>query len=308
MTLKIYTIKDKIRSLTNLELKHFIDFQIQQQKFSNQLIINIYRGLSLDFLCKNLGVDSNKPNYKKLLEKLFMIGEKSKYFKYKNSEFNLSDSSKTMFENIFDWISSSLSMADKLEIQKFCKQNIFFVSFFSNTRNRIKFINTIANLNENIKISIRNYYLILLHQFDNNPYKVRSLHTSTTIDTNVSSYFATNDGVIIHAWIPRKEIQNYTHIIKQNNLPLYISPFVYEKELSILPGIFPHYMIGLEIIEGKKFYVNPYLFTNYNINKHTFLNGLNIDQSRFFDYLKDTSYKKFVLKYKNNIFQERVLE
>jgi hypothetical protein len=68
-------------------------------------------------------------------------------------------------------------------------------------------------------------------------------------------------------------------------------PYKTQKEISILAGILPHYIIGLQIIEDERFLINPNIFIN-PITDNLFIDGLSINQDDFDEVLRQTSYRK----------------
>ena len=73
-----------------------------------------------------------------------------------------------------------------------------------------------------------------------------------------------------------------------------VGPYDYQREFSILGGILPHFISGLEIIRTNDFYPNPNIF-KADITNELFFSGLAIDQSNFDDVLNLTNYKRTLI-------------
>ena len=69
------------------------------------------------------------------------------------------------------------------------------------------------------------------------------------------------------------------------------SAFDIQHEISLLAGILPHYIIGIEFLKDNEFYFNSNILEN-GVNDAVFMFGLNINQDNFFNVLKETSFRK----------------
>lgn len=305
----------EIKKLDRQELLQFNLFLLEKEKLTRGKIITpIFRGDKLENLFIRLGIDYSETqnDYKELLYRLFMIGEKAKHFYstefYKpnyTTAITIDDCNEKVFEYIFDNISIT-SKSNNSHTRKFFNRNIAFKDFFQNKRdNKKQFVSNALSANVNEQKDFRNYYLTLLHQLGSIKYKNKTHLVSASTDKFIAESFAINKltikGIILHAWKP-----SYKSLLqlKKFGLPKYTnSPYPHQKEISILAGILPHYIIGLEIIEDKEFYINPSIFSN-TINCNLFTNGLEINQDNFDEVLKQTKYEKpFVMS--GNQIQER---
>lgn len=253
----------------------------------------LYRGDSLKNLCEKLNVDYNSgnANVSNILNRLFMVGEKAIRYYTINENFRIEEADDYVFEKIMEFFKSSLKAKNTNTISFFIRNRIL-KEFFSDSHNKKVFINIIESADKKEKLSIRNYYLTLLHQLAAINYKRKSHFVSTSKDYVIAEKFANHnsDGhsIILHCWQP---IKNERRIINKYKLPTYsLGPYDYQKEFSLLGGIFPHYISGLEIKSSNYFYPNPNIFRQ-EIKKETFLNGLNIDQRDFDNIIKLTNYK-----------------
>ena len=281
--------------MTNLELKRHNDFLLTHNDIVRRKIIQtIYRGDSLKNLCEKLNVEFNDSDVDlyTLLDRLFMVGEKGKRFYTDNENFRIDESENYVFDRIFKYYNDSLKSKNTNTIF-FFDRNIALKEFFTNKENKIIFINKINGATQSERVNIRNYYLIMLHQLAVINYKNKSHFVSTSKDYKIAEKFANGkrekNKIILHCWIP---IKRNREIISKYNLPTYnFHPYQYQREYSILGGILPHFISGIELFESRDFYPNPNIFIQ-DISTSTFLNGLNINQTHFHEIANLTNYKR----------------
>lgn len=271
----------------------------------------MYRGDSLKSVCEKLNIDYSNiiSNIPILLERLFMVGEKGKRYFQNLDGFEINNTEYYVFDKIMKYFEDSLKNKNPF-VAKFFERNKDLKEFFSNRDNKKEFVKIIAKLNNRDKLAVRNYYLILLHQLSAVNYKDKSHFVSTSSNYGIAKSFAESkkskaDRIIIHCWQPvsleRKIAQKY-------GLPTYkIYPYPYQREITILGGIFPHFIMGIEIEHSNKFYPNPNIFKK-DITKDTFLYGLDIDQSNFDDVISSTNYKKMIVSNGLDIWEENTLQ
>lgn len=260
----------------------------------NKIIRTIYRGDSLENLCEKLNVyyDEENTDISTILERLFIIGEKSKRFYTDEEIFKIDNTDNYVFEKIIKYFKDSLKNQNR-NIITFFDRNLELKIFFSKKQNITVFLSILDNASSNEKFAIRNYYLTLLHQLASINYRNKSHFVSTSVDYKIAEKFSRSSGskyrVILHCWQPLKE---ELRIIRKYNLPTYtLGPYHYQKEISMLGGILPHFIAGVEFSNSKEFYPNPNIFKQ-NISDKTFLSGLDIDQTKFDDILLLTNYKR----------------
>lgn len=281
--------------MTNIELERHNDFLLKQIELTRKRIIQpIYRGDSLRNLCYRLNVEFNEmnTNIETLLDRLFMVGEKAQRYYTDNENFRIEEADDYVFNKIVKYYNDSLKSKNKNTIF-FFERNKKFTEFFMNKANKKIFIQKIENADHQERINIRNYYLIMLHQLAAINYKKKSHFVSTTKDYKIAEMFANGKRekyrIILHCWFPIRANKN---ILLKYGLPTYsIHPYQYQREYSILGGILPHFISGLELIESKEFYPNPNIFRQ-EIDNSTFLNGLKINQENFHNIANLTNYKR----------------
>lgn len=277
------------------ELIRYNDFLLKQIDLTRKREIRpIYRGDSLKNLCEKLNVTFNYENtdIPIVLERLFMVGEKAQRYYTDDENFNINEASDYVFEKIMRYFKTSLKNKNANTISFFNK-NLALKNFFSEINNKSIFLEKINSATEKERVAIRNYYLVLLHQLASINYKNKSHFVSTSRDYAIakkfSNYKLEPHKIILHCWQPIK-MENYT--IKKYKLPLYgVGPYHYQSESSILGGILPHFISGLEITSTNDFFPNPNIF-NVEITNEIFLNGLEIDQRNFYDIADLTNYKR----------------
>ena len=271
--------------------KHFDSF-VKKLK-NNKQIERIYRGISFNNIFDKLSISKNSPTkYEELSNKLFMIGEKSKYYIYDKTKINPNDINDYIFEQIFDMLGSK--GWDNTGF--FIEQNEKFFEFFYNKKNKPVFVKAIRSKRAEEQIYYRNRYLTLLHQLNCSEYKEYSFYTSTTKNFNIAKEFINEEGIILFSWKQKNSI--FINEYNDENIPICNDiPFENEQEETEYRGLFPHYIYGFLIIDnGKydKFLVNHHLFSLFNRKiEYVIKFGIFIDQSNFDKMLEETNYKNF---------------
>lgn len=281
--------------MTNLKLQRYNDFLFLINTLSyKREISQIYRGDSLKNLCNKLNVSYLEENtdVNLISEKLFMVGEKAKRYYIDNGSFEIDNYEDIVFEKIIEYLNDSNK---NIKNKYFFERNPILSNFFGNKNNKPIFLERIRNASEYEKLSIRDYYLILLHQLAAINYKNKSHFVSTSKDYRIAEQFSNSkkdkNRVILHCWQP---IKNEKNIVKKFKLPTYnFHPFQYQKEHSLLGGILPHFIHMIEFCSQNKFILNPNIFKQ-EINVYTFYYGLEIDQSKFVEMVELTNYKKSI--------------
>lgn len=289
--------------LNRKELSQFNEFLLKQIYLTNRKMIQpLYRGDNLENLHYKLGVFYSKTEtgHQELLKRLFMVGEKSKHFysqeyfkSSKGSTMGIDECNKIVFDYIFDNVNNSIKSKNSYTINFFERNPLFKNYFLDKKNNKRMFSLSVLSANQNEQIFFKNYYLSLLHQLAGINYKNQSHFVSASTDFAVAQDFSGNKssskGIIIHAWKPTSK--KIACRFEKYNLPKYISvPYRNQKEFSSLAGILPHYIIGLEILNDHKLFINPNIFTN-PVSDNLFIDGLNINQEDFGEVLKETNYR-----------------
>ncbi|MEO9507923.1 MULTISPECIES: hypothetical protein [Flavobacteriaceae] len=292
--------------MTNRELERHNNFLLKHMELTRKKIIQpIYRGDSLKNLCYKLNVefDEERTDINTLLYRLFMVGEKAQRFYTDNENFRIEEADDYVFEKILKYYKDSLKSKNSNTIF-FFDRNKKFTDFFSNKENKQTFLSKIRAATNSEKINIRNYYLILLHQLAAINYKKKSHFVSTSKKYEIAEMFSNGKRekhrIILHCWYPRK--MNIM-IVSKYDLPKYsFHPYQYQKEYSVLGGILPHFISGIELVESGDFYPNPNIF-NQDISNSTFLNGININQEHFHEIANLTNYKRTLTTDGNNTWE-----
>jgi hypothetical protein len=293
--------KYELKKLDRRDLLHYTEFLLRLVKLTTSKAIQpVFRGDNLENLFYRLGFNHgySDENLEEFLKRFYMIGQKSKHFfdievsvNQNKRNIGIDDVGDHVFEIIFDNIFSVLKSKNS-STKAFFDKNEEFYNFFKLKRgNKINFLKKISELKGDGKLYFKDYYLRLLHQLGSIKYKSHSHFVSTSPFYKIAQGFACNDAssqsVIIHTW---SSINYRDRKYKNIELPKYKGePYRSQRENSFFAGILPHFIIGLEIIEQKKFFINPNIFVN-EITDDLFFNGLKIDQEEFDVILKKTRY------------------
>jgi hypothetical protein len=291
-------IKIGKRTATSKQSFHFNHFLLALIAFSGKRsLIPIYRGESLERLYDKLDLDPAFNDLNQLSERLFLIGDKGRHYfsesffgKKLGETWPIDDTSPKVFRYIFEQVRKS-TKSKKEENRSFYTANRAFEHYFSSGAAKAGFLETISRLPDQDKLWVRNYYLRLIHQFSPSGYKTKSHLVSTSTSHSVASSFAKGRGhqkeAIIHAWTLPLPLLNKR--LQKATLPVYRGRPYPQHEISLLAGIMPQYMIGLELPGKNAFLVNPHLFLQ-PISRELFINGFQINQSRFYETLQQTNY------------------
>lgn len=270
--------------------------KLKRELFKLRQIDLIYRGDNLNNLYKRFGIVNvqSEDSKNELLKRVFLIGDKSRYF-YKDEilkvngydrNIKLTDSDNEIIDGIFLQMNSA-TKSKKDYLRNYFENNRQLKSYFENLNNRSKFIEGI-NLAKD-KFRYRNYYLTILHQLYFDEYRNNTHFVSTSTKFDLAKSFAKNKGVIIHCWQPVAKFKRL--LLKKYNLPRQkISAFGEQYEVSLIGGILPHFIIGVEFLTENEFYFNSNIFEN-DISLEVFMFGLNINQENFYKVIKKTRFR-----------------
>ncbi|HEY4149386.1 MAG TPA: hypothetical protein VGM41_10670 [Chitinophagaceae bacterium] len=249
-----------------------------------------YRGDKIENLFERLNIFFNPrlPDYEQMIERLFMVGEKSKHFyvdtltSVPGRQFKLDDVGEASFAYIFDQL-TEVTKSKRAHHVEFFRKNDSFRNYFKDKGNKPFFLSDIEIMDDRKKLIIKRYYLTLLHQLAYVNYKKKSILISTSEEKNIAKQFASHSrqkpGFRLHVWTPTAI--SLVKYFKGSGLPMYKHvPFKIQEEVSFFAGILPHYIVALEVMGKRKIFYNPAILTN-NITPFTLLNGLDIDQSNF---------------------------
>lgn len=274
------------------DLNKFIHFIMLQNRYAGSKIKILYRGDNLTNFENKLSIENHPISREELLSRFFMVGEKSKKFYLDNSglsHIKINQSDKSAFEFIFKAL-KKVTKSKNLDHEEFFNKNEAFKEYFNSKKEH--FLDTISILNIDTQLSIKDYYLKLLHQLGSINYRDKSQFVSNSESQKIAGKFSKNKGeeIKIYSWIPRSENRRVEQVLKKYNLPFYKEPpYVYQREISVVAGILPHFVTGVEYVKEKAFYINPNIF-NSPLSLDILMNGLKINQENFHTVLLKTKY------------------
>lgn len=247
----------------------------------------LFRGDNFESLCKKLkhqelsGINSFN-------DKLFMVGDKGKAF-YKNGKgekIKLEDITKEVFVYIFDRFNKILEQKNK-QVGGFGRYNTNFVKYFKDKVNKANFCSKILSISDDAtKKIIRDYYLVLLHQYGYVGFKDSSFFLSTTTSFAVAENFSPDMQLV--CWFPKGKSNTNNDLLNHYELPSYNRSFYpNQREVSLVGGVVPHYILGY--IKDSAFELNPNIFKQESLDDLIAF-GLSIDQTNFLEVLNTTNY------------------
>jgi hypothetical protein len=296
----------KFQSLEKKNLS--LEEEKQVVKFINLLnssenVYILYRGENTEFLEKKY----NKEDIFEIARYIFNIGEKADHFL-----------TRSIAENEYETLISEFkNLIDKLKKKSYDR---YFLKY--DIKN---FENIINDLNESDFINYKKlffYYYSLLHNKDR---QEDSMVVSTSCSRLIAESAATHNrkyksGIILYLFAPNRLLKN-GYIIKQtkinelNKLDSEISKLIRDKdypriityenkenEFFIFKVIFPHFILGIELLEEKVFIPNPEIFKESELET-VLENGLSLDQSKFGEYINETSFKRYMDTYDFDVFK-----
>lgn len=272
----------------------------------------IFRGENYQSLKSKFKLTGDELNFHHLSDMLFMIGEKGRGYRKsyrdkikKYKLFSITDSSSELFKYIFLKYRDVLSIMNYQVTDKFKRENVLFTDFFLNKKNEQFFVETIMTFTKGKREIARDFYLKPLHQIGQSGYYNNSVYLSTTPEIKVANYFSnykdSSSPVIIVGWIGATMKNNsfgLTYADKAKTfldgvkLPVYSGVFFpKQKEVTLRGGMFPHYILGYILKERMEFNLNPHFFSTEKSFTEIIKNGFDIDQTHFFEALRQTDYE-----------------
>ena len=219
-----------------------------------------------------------------LYDGLFLVGDKAKNFLEKSDDIpHPIKMISSIGKETAAWIFDSYKNLNKAPID---------ISYFKEQGNRNTFIKKVKENEE-----LTDYYLFGLHTFESN-----SLvnFVSTTSSTKTAFFKEIKNKLVTYLWLPKsynlyinyEKIQNLKNRVKAKKLPILSDSFhPEEEEFSFKGFILPHIIIGVHDLEINEFFLNPALL----IDKENWQeDGLEIDQSNFKEFIKQSKYKRFL--------------
>jgi hypothetical protein len=270
-------ISDEKKQLFNLFENHLIDI------YKEGNLIFIYRGESLKGLKKKLFSNPEFFSKSRLYERLFIVGDKARYFfmdKKEDSDnrgwlTNINDRSPKTFGFMFGRIANVISTPNlEARIQQSCSSR--FLDYFHDSSNCDEFVRTVETSTENNeqdRLKLRDYYLYFLHVAGSSGVRRETMLVSTSLSVNISEDFSSKkdgDSLILYGFIPRPYhnflvspwlASEYHNIASDKGLPTYqpFGLFPEQIEVSVKGAFFPCFMIGVKQVDNK-FVVNPHIF------------------------------------------------
>lgn len=308
----IYKTKD--RTLTSEEVEKINSFYLFISNRPRSARI-IYRGENYQNLQKKLNLVGDN-DYTKLSYFIFLIGEKGRVYRQeyknritkKNKIYSINDISPDFFYYIFAKLNKVLEKHERVDVIDFKKKNSDLFDYFSNNKNKDKFVNDIKRItSDDIQLKIRDYYLNLLHTLGKIGFYYNSFFVSTTTDLSIAKYFSKNKSnlgrIVFLSWIPFPLFHigltfNYLNgakeLIRSFNLPIYSKSFFPgQNEISVKGGLLPQFILGFLKLKENEFVVNPH-FLNTNKTFHNIMKyGIDIDQNLFENEIRKTDYSNF---------------
>jgi hypothetical protein len=105
--------------------------------------------------------------------------------------------------------------------------------------------------------------------------------------------------------ISRNTVVNFKTQYQHTGLPLYSDNFYpHQDEIAIRGALFPQFILGFEDLEHNYFVLNPYLLSSNISPGYVPIHGLPIDQSKFEEVLKGTSYYAYVSLWHRSNFSD----
>ena len=269
-----------------------------EEKSKDESILLLYRATEYSKIEERL----TNSNLKKenIFDRAFYFGEKAHFCSdnYKKKIFeDINDCSLITIGKIFDEIKYLLSEKRlKMRIKYLSKE---FRNYFADVKNRENFISILSDSDSHCKLLLRDYYLYLLHTGytikDDTPL------VSTSIKRSKAKKFGNKDKQIIFYYFVSQpfecsiiapwRISEVIDLITQKNLPTYEPQGLYpeQDEISVKGGLFPQFILGIELVKERKFIVNPHLFQYESLQFEDLIQyGIGFDQSDFAEEIKET--------------------
>ena len=284
-------------------------FQKVETYSHNKNILLLYRGTMYSNIQERL--DNSDLNENNIFNRAFYFGEKARFCsneKIKDTMQvlfkDINDCSFSTLKKVFDEIESLLS-EQRLRLQVKSRLSPSFKRYFKRPENRNLFASIINNIEcSKTKLLLRDYYLYLLHT----GYTIK-YHTplvSTSIKRSEAKNFKKmknkDEKIIFHYFVPEAltnsiiapwKISTILEVVSTYKLPHYIPEglFPKQKEITVKGGLFPQFILGIELVDKEQFIVNPYLINYTSSDFDNILKvGILFDQSDFGNKILKTNY------------------
>lgn len=275
----------------------------------NSLLKSVFIFRYVDNKYLHAQFQSDLGNIEVLSKHLFLYGDKGKLFyedlNQKTYNLDINEIDCKNFEFIYNKLTKVFVDTENLTSKdiQVAISNLSNIQelryFFSHTRVE-EWCYKIAQLCENDKLIIKDYYVSILHTIGLAGYGRNTyfLSTSTNYDfceilRKRNREMHNEDGIIILGWTSKREYvktfgsKSYS-LIKRLGFPLIESPiFPKQHEITLKCGLLPHFIIGY--LYDDKFEINPYVLTVDSIDKK----GLPVDQKDFLQNISLTNLKYY---------------
>lgn len=243
----------------------------------------LYRGMKFEHLKRHYCIqntDNELQDLYKLVTYIFRIGMKSNQNRYADFKAITENTAKELFNNL----------------KKVKNIDESFIDNFNSIEEEI------------IKISIRDYYLTFLHQFDSRETKESVKYISPLLSMTESKDMAYKfmdnknaKGIILEYIIPNNQINTISTLplnnqnpvvplLERYNLPIHPLPCPDEKEYSVKYALFPEYISGFYFYKENSIEPEYFILNSFFDKKNEPFNGFTINQDNFDFLLQQTSY------------------
>lgn len=293
------------------KLKSFRHFIREKDKEGEVLLL--YRGEEQRNVNRRLFSDQSDFVSAEMYERAFYFGEKARHFSIdqfdedRNFLTGINDCSDETLGFIFDRISNVINAPERRNlVLKYTSKK--FREYFDTPSNKAMFVESINRAyTSQTRLKARDYYLYWLHIAGSPGIRAETPLVLTSVDQKVARGFSKvernpKDKFIFHYFIPKPfhthaiapwVSDHHQWIVTGCGLPTYKSLGLYprQREVAVKGALFPHFMIGIELVSEKRFVVNSHLF---NVDLEDFeqvsKRGFPIDQRDFAERIFNTGY------------------
>lgn len=275
-------------------------------------ILLVYRGEEIKNIKKRLFKVPGNGTDNELFDKLFLLGDKARHL-HLDSNANdrgaltgLNDCSQKTFEYIFRRLQNICQGSMSQQVIEHTSRK--FQNYFLDDNNISNFFASAKRaFNDKSLLKIRDYYLYLLHAAGSEGVRVETTLVSTSTNIEIAYQFSrlhrnTKNKVVFHYFIPAPFYklaiapwvsEHHQSIVVSCCLPTYkpYGLFPHQNEVAVKGALFPHFIIGVELLDKKQFLVNSHAL---ELDEKHFdsitRSGFDIDQSSFAQRILDTAY------------------
>ncbi|EOB3677329.1 hypothetical protein ACHELX_004230 [Vibrio vulnificus] len=275
-------------------------------------ILLVYRGEELRNIKKRLFKVPDNVSGEALFDRLFFIGDKARHLHLdgnandRGALMGLNDCSQETFEYIFRRLQNICQGKMRRKVTEHTSNK--FQNYFLDDNNLPRFVDSVNRaFNDKSLLKIRDYYLYLLHAAGSEGVRVETTLVSTSTNPKIAYQFSRvhqkpQNKVIFHYFVPAPFYklavapwisEHHQSIVVSCGLPTYkpYGLFPSQREVAIKGALFPHFIIGVELLDKKQFVVNSYaLDLDENQFDYIARSGFDIDQSNFAQRILDTAY------------------